>query len=225
MASDDARSARIVAHMNAEHQASLALYLRRFAHLPATHPDVCSSPVNMASISTSAMTLVATGSSREYVVPFNPPLASLADARVRLVAMDEECRQVLRLPQKQQQQQQDNDMQHASHPVVIREFLPPSAIELLLWSAVGVMMLLMLYLPWLPDGWFKTILATIWRPVLAIHVAEAVWMHYSRLHRYGVPAGSGLWWIWTVTTFVGGYGGFRRFDRLVARETSKTKKL
>jgi hypothetical protein len=54
--------------------------------------------------------------------------------------------------------------------------------------------------------------------MLAIHLAEAAWMHATRLRRYNVPLLGRVWWAWMLSTFIEGFGAFQRLDALVREE-------
>jgi hypothetical protein len=60
--------------------------------------------------------------------------------------------------------------------------------------------------------------------MLAIHVAEAAWMHATRLRRYNVPLLSRVWWAWMLSTFVEGVGAFQRLDALVREEEEEAER-
>jgi hypothetical protein len=53
--------------------------------------------------------------------------------------------------------------------------------------------------------------------VLAIHAAECVWIHKTRLLKHGVVTGSALWWKWIAMTFLEGVGSVKRLDAEVRR--------
>lgn len=65
--------------------------------------------------------------------------------------------------------------------------------------------------------------------IFAIHIAEGVWIHRSRLGKHGVKTGSVLWWKWALSTFWEGFGSVVRFDgevrRLKEEEAAKQGKI
>ena len=62
--------------------------------------------------------------------------------------------------------------------------------------------------------------------VLAMHLAEAIYIHHSRLRKHQVKKYSTIWWLWAVTCFLEGFGSFKRFDGVVREleEQAKAKK-
>lgn len=60
--------------------------------------------------------------------------------------------------------------------------------------------------------------------ILAIHVAECVWMQNTRLPKHSVFTGSALWWKWIAATFIEGIGSVKRFDGEVRRLQAEGKK-
>ena len=81
-------------------------------------------------------------------------------------------------------------------------------------------------LPWWPGGpeWFLWISKTIALPVLLIHVGETVLLDQTRLWKYGVEKGSGLWWKWIGSCLIEGYGTFARIDATVKRKQMEAEK-
>ena len=76
-------------------------------------------------------------------------------------------------------------------------------------------------LPWYPGGpkVFLFLAKNIALPVLAIHATEAYMLDKTRLRKYGVPRGSGLWWAWMASCFVEGFGCFQRIDAEIKKKT------
>lgn len=207
--------ARIISHMNGDHARELSHYLRHHAGLS---PRAASRPW-LKSLSLESMTIAAGGlSGREFVVPFEPPMASLAEARTRLVAMDADARAALGLSD-----------------IYIDKYTAPRGVEAVVFAAVafyffsyatvgavhpgnpGVWGLLNAWFPGGALGWRRIVLAIFW-PVVGIHVAEAWWLARSRLHPHGVDAGTPLWFAWIASTAIEGFGAFKRIDRMVAEK-------
>lgn len=78
------------------------------------------------------------------------------------------------------------------------------------------------YWPGGPE-WFVWIAKAIALPVLIIHLVEAYMMDRTRLRKYGVERGSGLWWTWIVSCFIEGYGCHQRIDAAVKRKTKEAE--
>jgi hypothetical protein len=212
---EQAAKARIIKHMNADHQASLSYYLQHYAHLSARAAD----KALLHDISFTAMTIQTSDGGLHHVA-IAPPMASWADARPRAVAMDQEARAALGLSE-----------------VAVAEYVPPRAplhlliIGGLLFFYGSYAALAMGYLR--PGSWYWEqvlrlfpggpesycwVLRTIFWPVIAIHVAEAVWMEARKLKKHGVVRGTGLWWLWMIGTFIEGFGSHDRFNKLVRRK-------
>jgi hypothetical protein len=218
---DAAMQQRIITHMNADHQPSLSLYLQ---HYLALSPRAARNPT-LTSISLSSLSIL-TRDGKTHTIPFKPPMTSYAEARTRTVEMDREAREALGVSS-----------------IRITTFSPPkSPFHLTILFLVLLTFTIFLtrqkivpgtlvydrILPYFPGGptWFLWIANTILLPVLAIHITETVVMERTRLRKYGVERGSGLWWVWMVDCFLEGYGSFQRFDGLVEgkrREAEKAK--
>jgi len=214
-ASDDAATrARITAHMNASHTREMSRYLRHFLHLPeaATHG------AEMADVSTDGMLIKAGG--RTFTVPFEPPLASLAGVRERVVAMDAEARTALGISD-----------------ITLTEYAAPTGVEAIIAGSVVFYFVAFFALPLVQPGtgfwelldavfpggpgWYRWVVSTIFVPVLGIHVTEAWWMHETRLVKHSVEPGSALWWKWVGNTFVEGATCFQRLDRIIEQKTKE----
>src|SRR5438046_6159284 len=85
-----AAKARILNHMNADHQAELSHYLRHYSHLSRS---AARSP-KLTDISLDSITIIATNGST-YSIALTPPMASLSEARNRLIKMDQDARSAL----------------------------------------------------------------------------------------------------------------------------------
>ncbi|KAI1179881.1 hypothetical protein F4777DRAFT_403199 [Nemania sp. FL0916] len=215
MAANDPKP-RIIAHMNKDHAAELKQYLRAFNGLSSS----AAADAQLVDLGLDSLTIKS--ASGVHTVRVAPPMKSLADARVRLVDMAARAQTQLGLSS-----------------VHITRFTPPTGVGLAsflgvsLYIVSGVLVAAGLCKPgtnlWgLLDAWFPYgaegyvwLVKAIAVPVLGIHVAEAWWMARSRLSRYGVEVGSGLWFVWVLETMVEGYPAFVRFDGLVGEEMKK----
>jgi hypothetical protein len=214
MAAADQRKARIVAHMNRGHARELSHYLRHYARASAA---AASSPL-LEDMTVDGMTIAARGGA--FAVPFAPPLASLDDARERLIAMDAEARAALGISD-----------------VVVDTWAAPSL------AAAGVGLAVLFYfacyltLPWTAPGspafalidplfpggasTFRGITRAVFWPVIAIHFAEVVIFDRTRAHKYSIPRWSRTWWLWSATCFVCGFTAFSDVDALAARKKAE----
>ncbi|KAI1417872.1 hypothetical protein F5Y13DRAFT_149965 [Hypoxylon sp. FL1857] len=214
MALNEPHKSRIIGHMNKDHAKELEEYLLAFNGLSAS----AARGAQIADMTLDAMTIKT--ASGTHTVAITPPLGSAADARVRLVDMSQRAKQKLGLSD-----------------IVISAFTRPQGAGV--WSFLGVTLfivsattyslvqpgtavwgLLDEVFPYGATG-YKWLVKTLVIPVLIIHLTEAWWLARTRLHKHGVEAGSGLWWLWVACTFVEGLPGLVRFDRLVEAERKK----
>ena len=157
------------------------------------------------------------------LVPFTPPLKSLADSRPRLIAMHNECLAGLGMSD-----------------VVLDTWTPPTK-PLHLFFFVSCLLIFTCFprrANFLPDsasggggivygiysvgglvpglaGLCYVIQPWFLPMMVGIHGTESVVMARGRLRKYNVRAGSGVWWAWMVDTFVEGFGCFERIDGIV----------
>lgn len=221
----EAVKARIISHINADHAFSLTLYARHCNQLPLAMARTA----RLEAITLDH--LIMTSSFGRLLVPFSPPLASLSQAREKLVAMHNDCLAAL-----------DVD------DVEVTQYRPPN--RWWQWGfAVGVTAVLLTF-PFRaslrPDSgtwiaWFWSVggrvpllaeLAYTLQPIvlpatLVIHVLEARHMISGRLRRFSVENFSTVWWCWVVGVFLEGFGAFMRFDEAVAelREAKGMQKM
>ncbi|KAL8626103.1 hypothetical protein Q9189_008215 [Teloschistes chrysophthalmus] len=83
---DEAAKARIIKHMNTDHQDSLIRYLEHFCHL---------SSFSAANAKLESLTLgslsISSRLGRIHLIPIQPPMASWSEARTRFAALDGEA--------------------------------------------------------------------------------------------------------------------------------------
>lgn len=211
-----ATRARIMAHMNKDHGAELSRYLRHYAGVPARRAENAA----MTSLSLESMTIRA-ADGKEHVVPFVPPMGSYADARRRAVEMDAAAREGLGLGD-----------------VEVTEYRRPRGLGLFVFCSVLGYLGCYAALPWQVPGsalhsfWDAVfpggartqewLVRTIFLPVVGIHLFEVLLMERTRLAKFGVRRGSGLWWAWLADCLIEGFPVFQRFDGLV-RSLRKAK--
>jgi hypothetical protein len=153
------------------------------------------------------LTIAAGG--QTFVVPLDPPMSSLKDARERLVDMDKQSVAGLN-----------------RSPVTLKEYRPPKGFPAVLFAAcLGTYLLhsrrenmlpgslpyelILKHVPRFTEFALKTRDFVIW-PMLGIHIFETSIMT-STLKKHSVPLFSRLWWMWTLSCFVEGIDSFRRY--------------
>ncbi|KFA74653.1 hypothetical protein S40288_03200 [Stachybotrys chartarum IBT 40288] len=207
---DDQAKQRIIAHMNRDHQRELTHYLRHFTGLSAR----AAAGPSLRDISLHELT-IEDAQRKQHKVVFDPPLASLRDARARLVAMDEAARQALDIGD-----------------VVVDRWTPPGLDLMGLFSAsLYVYFAAGAVLPWTHPGaasWRLADVVTLGRAatffwvvrksfwvILALHLVEVAVFERVRLQRYGVERGTRAWALWVACLVIEGQAAWKRFDKLV----------
>ena len=222
MSSPDRRQ-QILSHMNADHADSLILYLEHFHSLPS-HTACHAHLTDISQTSMLISTSKSKPNSNTYRIPFDPPLKDWSEARPRVIALDQEARSAL-----------------GRSDITIKKYLSPYA-----WWHWGIWVAILFTFallgrgretldPGVRDitspfkarfpGFFEFLCRVqpwVLYPTLAIHLAESVWMDRTRLRVHNVPRGGAVWWKWVVSTFVGGFPNFERFDGAV-REARRVK--
>lgn len=202
--------------MNKDHQHDLSAILRH--QLGVISP----SPV-LTDISLSSLTIItAANGGQPHTVPISPPMKSWSDRRSRLVDMTLAARSALGL---------DSD----GKPVTVRSFLPPSGFGAVVFAGVVFYFACFVAVEtgyvtpetrawgvlegggWFPGGagGFVGVVRTIFWPVMGIHLGECWWLDRTRLGRFGVRRGGGMWWMWIGRCFFEGFTTFKSFDGLV----------
>ncbi|PYH79897.1 hypothetical protein BO82DRAFT_355893 [Aspergillus uvarum CBS 121591] len=214
-----------ITHMNANHQDSLAYYLRAYNGVSAA--EASTATLETITLSDLVIRTKNNGGNR-YTVALDPPLQSFSETRARLVAMHKECLERLHL----------SDIKITTYRVPSR----PGDVLAFLICLSGILAFSRRenLLPggwvyeglrletgwWWPQG-FAGFCARMQPAVLAftlvVHAFEASVLAYTRLRKHGVALGSGVWWAWLLSTMVEGFQGFKRFDRLVREEEAKQK--
>lgn len=213
---EDALKARIIAHMNRDHAAELAHYLRAFNGIPAS----AARGAHLTDLSLDTLHLK-TGSGKTHTVAITPPMTSLSESRVRLVDMATTAQKKLGL----------------SDIKMDKSYTPPEGPGIASFAGVAFYFLSALALPFLHPGtagWnlidsvypsllggaegFVWLTRAIVVPVLLIHITEAWWMARTRMATHSVDVGSRTWCLWVGNTFFEGAPAFWRFDRLVEAE-------
>ena len=215
---EKAMKLRIIGHMNKDHAPSLSRFAQYYNKIPSSQTH----DTQIANISLAHLILTCSGG--RLHVPIDPPMTSLSEARGRLVAMDAEALEGLGLSSFE-----------------VKEYRPPHGFMAVVFAFCVATMVAFskrsnfeagsLFYEGLGLGYVPGFARFCWTiqpwlisSMVAIHVVEAGWMAKSRLRKYNVPLYSLLWWKWTASTFIEGFGGFKRLDALVGEmEAEKAK--
>ncbi|KAF4542999.1 protein of unknown function DUF2470 [Lasiodiplodia theobromae] len=209
---------RIVSHMNADHQDSIARYVEHYCKASS----FTASKARLSDISLGSMSVDAAG--RQFTIPLEPPMQSWREARERLVQMDRDCLVGL-----------------GRSDITVKQYTRPRGAHAVVFVVCALTYVLVsrranalpgsfIYdhvLSYSPG--FAAFVAQVQPVVLAlmigIHVVEASIMA-RRLQRHNVAQLSGLWWQWVASCFIEGFGALQRVDALVQqarREKEKQK--
>jgi Protein of unknown function (DUF2470) len=213
--SPEVLESRIITHMNADHSASLRLYARQYSKLPLSHARTATlEDLNLNH-------LILSSSFGRTLVPFDPPLKTLSEARERLVAMHEYCLKELdvdgtmlqeyRLPNQWWQWTLMIVCGWCFTTLPFRSLIHPSSNSWIssVYSVGGKA-------PWLAEFAYTVAPLTL-GIMLFVHGWEAMTMVRTRMRRYEVEMFSGVWWCWVLDCFVEGVGSFVRVDDTVLK--------
>ncbi|KAK0280134.1 hypothetical protein LTR35_008285 [Friedmanniomyces endolithicus] len=216
---DNATKSRIITHLNNDHHDSLVRYLEHYTHLSPLRAN----SAYLTTLDLSSLTLTSgSGSSKKtHHIPLTPPMASYAETRARVVAMDREARLALNRSE-----------------ITVKEFLPPTGVYGVLFAIITVVFLAYSQRWWFAPGQLVEQLlgpgfarfSYVMQPwvlgvMLFMHTTEMLYFVQYKLIRHSVNPGSRLFWLWTGTTFVEGAGAFWRFNGLVrGKEEARAKK-
>ena len=246
---DTAIKNRIITHMNTSHQGpfpppppstpkptknspqpkptdSLTRYLRQTHHLPLS----TARHATLHSLTLTTLTLTLSPSSPtapKYQIPISPPLATYADARTRLAAMDAAACTALDLS-----------------PYTLTHYDPPRGFRLFVFIVVFLeTLLLSRRAHFLPPSFIHRIL-TLLTPsygaqtasfcarahwgilavIYGIHGVQAWRMDRTRLRRYNVVRGGRVWWLWMGDAMVEGMYAFPPVDEWARGEEERREK-
>lgn len=145
--------------------------------------------------------------SRTYRKPFEPPMTSYREARERVVEWDKECVSGLN-----------------RSDITVKEFLPPSGAYSIVFAVVSATFvafcrrsnfvpggLISRFVPEIFVHFCWTIQPILFYSMLVIHVVEAAHMATGRLRKHCVNPRTAVFWKWVGTTFIEGFGAFKRF--------------
>ncbi|KAK1029025.1 hypothetical protein LTR33_017276 [Friedmanniomyces endolithicus] len=216
---DNATKSRIITHLNRDHQDSLVRYLQHYTNLSPFRAN--SAYLTTLDLSSLTLTSGSRSSKKIHHIPLTPPMASLQETRERVVAMDHEARLALNRSE-----------------ITVKEFLPPTGIYGVLFATITFVFLAYSQRWWFAPGQLVERLlgpgfarfSFVMQPwvlgvMLFMHTTEMLYFMRYKLIRHSVNPGSGLFWLWTGTTFVEGAGAFWRFNGLVReKEEARAKK-
>jgi hypothetical protein len=212
---DSAIKARIITHMNDDHSTSLTRYLEHFCHLPSPKG------AHLEDITLGHLIISSNGGRARNLIPIDPPMRNYTETRERMASMDKAALEGL-----------------GKSDIEIKLYEGPRGfMAVVFWVCLATMVVFCrrgnimersaMYnavLKYLPAAFLRFCYAVqplVFYPMMAIHLSEAAWMARTRLKRHGVLLFGVLWWKWTLSTFVEGYGAFVRFDNAVRAEGGK----
>ncbi|KAH8700472.1 integral membrane protein [Talaromyces proteolyticus] len=212
------RQEQICAHMNANHQDSLAFFLQVYNRVPRRE----SQSAKLEEVRLTGLTITTGHSTNKthYFVPFEPALSSISEVREQVVGMHHHCLKAL-----------------GRSDITIKEYRPPTGFPAVIFTTCLLTFIAFsrranfepgsqlydLVLRHVPG--FAVFCHTI-QPLLiilmvAIHLAEAIYLSLYRLKPHNIPFGSRLWLCWFINNFIEGFTCLQRFDALVERERAK----
>ncbi|KAF1978204.1 integral membrane protein-like protein [Bimuria novae-zelandiae CBS 107.79] len=200
MASLEAQEAavkeRIVNHMNKDHGDSVRRYLEAFKQKSFYQVR----DARLTDVTLDDMKFNCGG--QQVIIPFDPPMKGLKEARERLVQLDKDALKAL-----------------GRSNITITKYIPP-------WTPGFHFIHLLNFTPgsYLHDGLlfqfprFSEFCLSI-QPILlslmfAIHVIEAAIM-VKKLSRHGLTPFDGVWWAWVGSAFNEGWTSFQRANALI----------
>ncbi|KAF3765681.1 hypothetical protein M406DRAFT_322042 [Cryphonectria parasitica EP155] len=220
---DPVSKARTITHMNKDHAADMSAILRHHARLS----EAQAADAEMLDLDLATMTIRSAAGVQH--VALDPPMGTWSDRRTRLADMTIEARAALGLPPPAE-----------GGGAAAVAWYPPQGVGILsftgvIWYFVSATLVLSgharpgsglwqfakaIHFPGGPETyvWLVRFLLV---PMIAIHVAEAVYMARSRLAPAQVPVVSTVWLLWVATTFFEGVTAWQRWDRLVLRKQKK----
>ena len=209
---ETAMKARIISHMNADHQSSLRNYLQYYNRIPSSSAkDARLDDVTLTHLSI-------TCSLGRFMVPFDPPMKSLMEVRERTVALHHESLKGLgksvitineyRLPR---------DVMGWVMPLLsiwaFQLLVQPNSLE-----QGGSLFFDRVLQPYAPR-WFVTFAQVgrywILAFMIVMHSSETLYLWRSRLEVYNTERFGSAWWKWIVTGLLSGFPVFVNFDGLV----------
>ncbi len=248
---DEKSKLATMAHMNKDHALDLGLYLRFVNGLSAEQLAAEGEPA-MVDMDLTAMHIRTAASGTVHVVPLDPPLATWAERRPRLVALALDARKAYGVPLPEHPAPPGGAAGRHGAALPAVPFGPPVGLDIVVFGSV-------LFFAWMgtlvlsgrdetaarvwtrvldatlgparqarfafggPDG-FRRLVRGMVLPVAAIHLAEMWWLDRTRLAPRGMRPFSRDWSLWMGSTMWDGARGFMRFDRLAAEMAAQSAK-
>ncbi|KAL8686104.1 MAG: hypothetical protein Q9218_007344 [Villophora microphyllina] len=215
---DEAAKARIIKHMNADHQDSLVRYLEHFCHLSSfSARNAELERVTLDSLS------ISVNKAQTYPVPIQPPMTSWSEARSRFAALDGEAVKSLgRSSTTVKEYRRPRGFLAIVFALVVMtytlfnrraNFLPGSLVyDTVLQHAKPFAKICFAIQPWL------------FYPMVLLHAVETINFDRTRLQKHSVSRFTSLWWKWVMSCFIEGVGSYMRFDTVVKEEEEKKAK-
>ncbi|WPH04017.1 Hypothetical protein R9X50_00690100 [Acrodontium crateriforme] len=211
---DNAAKARIITHMNKDHHDSIVRYLENYEGVSSwkAYDGV------MCSIDLTGMTLICSGI--RHRLDFSPHLTSYAEARERLVQMDQDSLKAL-----------------GRSDVTVNNFPIPTGL-----GALPFLVCISTFLCYSQRWWFApggiveqflgagfakfsyTIQPYLITIMVLLHGAEAIYFALNKLSKHSVNPHSPVFWLWTFTTFIEGQFAYQRFDKMIATKRAAKEK-
>lgn len=205
----------IIKHMNADHGASLQLFLQAFN-------DVSARDAQGAQLEDLGLdNLIIRASGTRYAVPIDPPMKDYNEARSRMVALHQGSLQKL-----------------GRSDITLTKYIPPHSYQIVIFGLClftyvscfkrsnllpGSFVYEYLGYKYVPDfAYFVyAIQPLLLSLMVAIHVFECTLLSFTKLKPHNVPVFSGLWFVWTASCFIEGAGTFQRIGQFVKEEQAK----
>ncbi|KAI5806809.1 hypothetical protein DFH27DRAFT_359106 [Peziza echinospora] len=254
--SEAAIKARIMNHMNADHADSVLLYLQHYT--PYTTATATPHPPQLTDISLAHLTIthypsqtpIPGGEAVTTTIPITPPMASYAEARVRLVAMAEEAQDALEKRGGGGKSKNTSALGRVTLPNLVGLVISFLVLQTLVFFAPGVVekVTFPTYTTISTSGALTTKLDTtsstlytrtfllgytplirllwtyrrvFWGIVVGVHLVEAKILDSRLVGRYGVKRGGGVWAGWIAWAMVEGFGSLVRAEETWREDTGR----
>ncbi|KAF2089892.1 integral membrane protein-like protein [Saccharata proteae CBS 121410] len=213
---DAAAKQRVISHMNADHGDSITRFLEHYCRVSS----FTARRARLADMSLASMQVEAGG--KQYNIPLEPSMDSWRDARERMVKMDQDALAGL-----------------GRSDITIREYRVPKGFHAVVFTVCLLTYVLvsrrqnalpgsfiydnvLRHVPALASFTAK-VQPTVLALMVGIHLFEASVMA-RRLAKHNVPLLGGLWWAWTGSCFIEGFGALQRTSAIVAEEQAAKHK-
>ncbi|PRP84073.1 hypothetical protein PROFUN_04064 [Planoprotostelium fungivorum] len=208
-----------VQHMNKDHSDSVEDYVHHYAKKPNATKCVMADMDELGVL----ISYEEDGQENSVRIPFEPPLGSLKEARVRLIEMDGIARKALGRKPREQKSHSHGDATGKVEPprVIVDQFVLPAPANLVLYGLLTFGLLYIKdYQPQILSDysyWFAGVLFFI----VAAHLVEIVFVMQPLLRKYGVTDTNRK--LWLLSTMFEGAFALKRFRRMVAAARPKSE--